>query len=90
MRELAEEAGLVPTSPVTLIGLYELPGFPTAALMVSYACTVGDGEVVLSHEHHESRWVEPERMRDALAGATGFLGDIREDVERYIAWRARR
>jgi len=89
-RELAEEAGLVPTSDLTLVGLYELPGFPMPALMVSYACTVGDGEPVLSHEHTASRWVEPEQMRDALAGETGFLGDIRADVERYIAWRARR
>lgn len=90
IRELAEEAGLVATSPMTLIGLYDLPGFPTPALMVSYACTVGDDEVVISHEHTGSRWAEPERMRDALADATGFLGDIRDDVDRYLAWRARR
>jgi ADP-ribose pyrophosphatase YjhB (NUDIX family) len=90
IRELAEEAGLVPTSALTLIGLYELPGFAVPALMISYACTVGDGEPVISHEHTASRWVEPQRMRDALAGETGFLGDIRADVERYLAWRARR
>lgn len=90
MRELAEEAGLVPTSALTLIGLYELPGFPMPALMISYACTVGDGEPVLSHEHTDSRWVDPERFRDALAGQTGFVGDIRADVERFLAWRARR
>ena len=69
--------------------MFELPG-GHPALMISYACTVGDGEAVLSHEHPASRWVEPEQMRDALAGSTGFLGDIRADVERYIAWRAHR
>lgn len=90
VRELAEEAGLVPTSAMTLIGLYELPGYEIPALMVSYACTVGDGEPVLSHEHTALRWVEPERFRDQLAGQTGFLDDIRADVERFIAWRAKR
>lgn len=80
----------MPTSALTLIGLYELPGFPVPALMASYACTVGDGEPVLSHEHTDHRWIAPERFRDALAGQTGFVGDIRRDVERYLAWRARR
>ena len=90
VRELAEEAGIVPTSALTLIGVYELPGFPMPALMISYACTVGDGEPVLSHEHTEMRWVDPERFRDRLAGQTGFLGDIRADLERYLWWRAHR
>ena len=90
VRELEEEAGLVPTSPMTLIGLYELPGFPVPALMVSYACTVDDRDVVISREHLDFRWSEPERMRDALSGTTGFLGDIHADVERYLAWRSRR
>ena len=58
--------------------------------MVSYACTVGDAEPLLSHEHTASRWIEPEAFRDALAGNTGFLGDIHADIERYIAWRSRR
>ena len=80
----------MPTSPLTLIGVYELPGFPMPALMISYACTVGDGEPVLSHEHTDMRWVDPARFRDALAGNDGFFGDIHADVERYIAWRALR
>jgi 8-oxo-dGTP pyrophosphatase MutT (NUDIX family) len=90
IRELAEEAGLVPTSAMTLIGLYELPTMGAPALMVSYACRVADGEPVLSHEHTDMRWVEPEQLRDGLAGSDGFLGDIHADVERFIAWRANR
>lgn len=96
VRELAEESGLVPTSPLTLIGLYRLPGYAIPALMVSYACTVGDAEIVLApDEHTESRWVEPEEMRAEVdvrvaADPSGFLADIRADVDRYIAWRARR
>ena len=90
VRELAEEAGLVPTSAMTLIGVYEMPGFPMPALLFSYACMVGDGEPVLSHEHTDMRWVEAERFRDLLAGQTGFLGDIRADLERFLWWRAHR
>ena len=89
VRELAEEAGIVPTSALTLIGVYELPG-PAPALLISYACTVGDGEPVLSHEHTDLRWVDPERFRDRLVGQTGFFGDIRADLERYLSWRAHR
>ena len=81
--------GIVPTSAMTLIGVYELPG-ATPSLLISYACTVGDGEAVLSHEHTDLRWVDPERFRERLVGQTGFLGDIRADLERYLWWRAHR
>ena len=58
--------------------------------MISYACSVDDTEPTISDEHTGARWIRPEEMRDALAGGTGFLGDIRSDVERFIAWRAHR
>ena len=69
--------------------MYELPA-ERPALMISYACTVDGTEPVISHEHTGARWIRPEELRDALLDATGFLGDIRDDAQRYIEWRARR
>jgi 8-oxo-dGTP pyrophosphatase MutT (NUDIX family) len=96
VRELMEEAGIEPDGPLRLVGLYPIPAYGPNVLMVSYACSVGDGDVVISHEHHDSRWIEPERMRAAFTDervggdASGFLGDIRDDLDRFIARHRRR
>lgn len=100
VRELREEAGLEPDGPLELIGLFPMHLYGHDVLLASYACSVGDGEVVISAEHDGAQWVVPTDMRavmsDDLLDAIGAddervrsgLRAIRDDLDRYIARRA--
>lgn len=101
-RELYEESGLVPDGQLTLIGLVRMRVYGTDTIQVSYACNCSAGEVALSNEHSEARWIEPREFReryfseaavDALAEKSERVGAIiravRDDLDRYLAWADR-
>jgi 8-oxo-dGTP pyrophosphatase MutT (NUDIX family) len=100
-RELEEEAGLRPTGPLTLVGITPMAVYGREVLIVSYACDAS-GEVRLSDEHSEARWIRPERYREEFfaeanvrrieernARVGRIVRGIQQDVDRYLALRGR-
>ncbi len=98
-RELHEESGLVPDGPLTLIGLVSIHVYGTDTVQASYACDSTTGEVVVSDEHSEARWIEPREYReryfsdDAVSAVAekservaALVRAVRNDLDRYIAW----
>lgn len=103
-RELLEESGLLPAGPLTLIGVsLVMRLYGSDNVQIGYACDCPDGEVVLSAEHSEARWVDPAEYRERyLADAyiesvrahdariARVMEAVRENLDRYIAWAAAR
>ena len=100
-RELEEEAGLVPTGPLVPIGCYFMHVYNTDSYQFTYAAPCDEGEVVLSDEHSAFRWADPQRYREQsftdelieqVAAGNQAFGDlvraIRDDLDKYITWRA--
>lgn len=63
IRELREEAGLVPTGPLWLVTAVPLKGYGMDLLSLRYVCPCDTGEVQISHEHSGWRWFTPEEYR---------------------------
>ena len=63
IRELREEAGLVPDGPLELIGLIQMPLYGRELFIASYACSCAESDVVLSDEHSDQRWIPAARYR---------------------------
>ena len=101
-RELEEEAGLRPDGPLHLIGIMPMHLYEHDMFIVAYACNVEPGEVKLSHEHSDARWIRPERFRheffaeenvtaiEARSERVGrIVRGIQQDLDRYLAWLER-
>lgn len=98
-RELFEETGLRPTTPLSLVGAYPVFQYGREFMHLSYRCAVDEGDIAVSHEHDGARWVDPEEMRaslsdeviDALAGDNELIGGlvraVRADLDRYLTIR---
>lgn len=102
VRELREETGLVPTGPLSLVGLIPMHVYGADSFLVAYACDCEEGEVRLSHEHEAWRWIEPREYRDRffseenirkLRSANEDVGQmaaaVRNGLDDYLAWRER-
>jgi 8-oxo-dGTP pyrophosphatase MutT (NUDIX family) len=102
-RELLEEAGLVPSGPLTCIGVVHMHVYGYPSLQVVYACECADGDVAVSAEHHAARWMDPVEYREryfgdeALAAAEAvserygeMIRNVRANVDEYLRWRAMR
>jgi 8-oxo-dGTP pyrophosphatase MutT (NUDIX family) len=82
VREVREEAGLVVKAGVLLDEhLFEV--LPQRFVrIVAYACTlIGEADVVLSHEHLDTRWVPLANLGAEIDGRplpAGYLGAIRK------------
>jgi 8-oxo-dGTP pyrophosphatase MutT (NUDIX family) len=99
-RELLEEAGLVPTSPLVCVAVAHMHVYGADSLQVLYACDCAEGDVVISHEHSAARWIDATAYRDryfndavlaqfeAQPQVHEMLTNIRAAVDAYIAWRA--
>ena len=85
VREVGEEAGLaVHVGALVDEHLFEvLPG--RFVRIVAYACSlVGGRDVVLSHEHLETRWVRLADLGETIDGRPlpkGYLGAIRQAID---------
>jgi len=103
LRELLEEAGLVPDGPLRCVGVVHMHVYGRDALQVVYACTSAAGDVTISHEHSDARWIDPIEYRnryftDAAIEAAeqqsarfgALLRNVRANVDEYLAWRASR
>ncbi len=92
-REVREETGLAVTVGDALAEhLFEvLPG--RFVRILPFACRlVGDGDVVLSHEHLETRWLQIDALGATIAGhklPTGYLGAIRQVIDQPRSPNAR-
>jgi len=97
-RELLEEAGITPTSPLSLIGVFPQHVYGQDTYCVSYACQCREGDVTVSGEHTAHRWIDPVDYRarffsDEIVDSIGdaatsqLVRDIRDDLDRYLAWR---
>jgi 8-oxo-dGTP pyrophosphatase MutT (NUDIX family) len=99
-RELLEEAGLRPTSPLWLVTVIPLWGYGMDMLGLRYACRCDEGDVRLSHEHSNWGWFDPEEYRathlsDAAierwrqsspAEALNVLRN-RDGLDEFLRWR---
>ncbi len=99
VRELEEETGLVPTSPLFLVGLIPTRVYGADTFLVAYACDCEQGEVRLSSEHTGFRWIKPEEYREryfsddnlrkleaADAGIWALASAVRKGIDDYLAW----
>jgi 8-oxo-dGTP pyrophosphatase MutT (NUDIX family) len=102
VRELREESGLVPTGPLALIGIVPMHLYGYDMFIVSYACDCEDGEVRLSAEHSDARWIAPVSYRNEffseknvrrIEAANPRVGaitrGIQRDLDAFLAWRKR-
>lgn len=102
-RELYEETGLRPTSPLHLIGTTTMHVYGYDCIRLLYACDASAGEVVLSHEHSGAQWIDPvEYRRTHLSEAhiaawrqrseqeATMARAVRDTLDDYIAWRQQR
>jgi 8-oxo-dGTP pyrophosphatase MutT (NUDIX family) len=84
-REVREEAGLeVEVGALLDEHLFEV--LPRRFVrIVAYACTlVGHREVVLSHEHLDTRWIPLAALGETIEGhglPSGYLGAIRQAID---------
>ena len=100
-RELVEETGLAIDGELHVVGVYPMFVYGHDALQVTFRGTAATGDVVLSHEHDGSQWVDPRDMRAVLTDevidgiAAGdervrlLVQRIRDDLDRYIRCIAR-
>jgi 8-oxo-dGTP diphosphatase len=93
LREVREETGLSVEIGEALAGhLFEvLPG--RFVRILPFACRLlGDRDVVLSHEHLETRWLPIDALGATIAGhklPAGYLGAIRQVIDQARSSRAR-
>ncbi len=93
VREVREETGLsVEVGRALDEHLFEvLPG--RFVRIVPFICRlVGDGDVVLSHEHLETRWLPFDALGATIAGhklPAGYLGAIRQVIDQPRSPNAR-
>jgi mutator protein MutT len=102
VRELFEESGLEPGGPLALIGAVPMHVYGHPIVSLSFACDVAPGEVKLSHEHSEARWIAPQHYRNeffadenvaAIEARSERVGrivrGIQGDLDRYLDWLER-
>jgi ADP-ribose pyrophosphatase YjhB (NUDIX family) len=101
-RELYEESGLAPTGPLTCVGVSHMHVYGHDSLQVLYAADCSHGDVVISHEHSASRWIDATTYRagfsdEVIARLSGgdsrvfsMLENIRDAIDAYLRWSALR
>ncbi len=102
VRELREESGLELLEGPTMVGCYPMWVYGRDMLQLSFRGRVaGDGEAIVSSEHTDHRWVQPEEFAagftpDAVTSLAGgndriaaLLSNIGNDVDRYLRLRGR-
>jgi 8-oxo-dGTP diphosphatase len=99
-RELFEEAGISPTGPLWLVTAVPLKGYGMDLLSLRYACWCEAGDVRLSHEHSDWRWVDPavyrathlshaavERWRQSSHNDALNVLSNRDGLDDFLRWR---
>ncbi len=99
LRELKEETGLVPTGPLSLVGLIPMHVYGAETLLAAYSCDCAQGDVELSSEHSGYRWIKPEEYRERyfsdenlrkLEAADeriwALASAVRKGIDEYLAW----
>jgi 8-oxo-dGTP diphosphatase len=83
-REVREEAGL-DVEVAALLGEHLFEVLPQRFVrIVAYVCELRGGDIVLSHEHLEQRWVPLADLGPVVAGRplpAGYLGAIRQAID---------
>ena len=97
-RELLEESGLT-VGELLPVGSYPMHIYDGLFLQLTYWGRVAGDEVVISHEHDDHQWVEPNDMLafmtdDVIASiaagkahVVALLGHIRDDLVTYLRVR---
>jgi 8-oxo-dGTP pyrophosphatase MutT (NUDIX family) len=83
-REVLEEVGL-DVAVGAALGEHLFEVLPKRFVrVVAYACDLSGGDVVLSHEHLDQRWVPFAELGATIAGhplPAGYLGAIRQAID---------
>ena len=100
LRELYEEAGLVPTGALQSIGHETIPAYGREFVQTFFTATCEAGAVTLNHEHSAYRWIHPLEYRrgqfsdEILSEAAQsdervwrILSAVRRILDRYVALR---
>ena len=86
IREIREESGLEIAEIGEVLGVYD--GFPMIrgekchVVRAYFLCTAVNDAVVLSNDHDEYAWVDPDEIGERV-----LMDDIHEVIERYRAMR---
>ena len=64
VRELLEEAALVPDGELEQIGFATMKLYGTEMLIAFFACVCSKGDVKISDEHSDWRWMDPVEFRE--------------------------
>lgn len=95
-REIREETGLEVTNERVLRVWHSFDDDNCQVIRITYACDYASGEVRLSSEHSEARWVDPAEYRDRYlrdevvqllpAGSypRQLVEGVRENLDAYI------
>ncbi len=99
-RELREETGLSIDGPMHLIALTPMHAYDHDLFAAAYACSYTGGNVELSHEHTDFRWVNPVEYRERYfsdkalkiaeersAGAAKLARSVQAELDAYIAYK---
>lgn len=102
LRELFEEAGIVPSGPVDLVTTVHLKGYGLDILSLRFAARCEDGEVVISDEHSGFEWINPleyrerhlsdaevERWRASNPDDGDNVLNNRAGLDAFVEWRSR-
>ncbi|NQW51869.1 MAG: NUDIX hydrolase [Rhodospirillales bacterium] len=89
VREVREETGIV-VEAGALLGEHLFEVLPQRFVrIVAYVCELqGDGQITLSHEHREARWVDLSGLGGRVAGyplPAGYLGAIRQAIDQPLS-----
>jgi len=100
LRELYEEAGLVPTGALQSIGRETIPAYGREFVQTFFTAPCEAGDVALNQEHSAYRWVHPleyrrgqfsdEILRQAAQSderVWRILSAVRRILDRYVALR---
>lgn len=102
VRELFEETGLRPSGPLSLVGLIPMYVYGVDTFLAAYACDCNEGDVRLSEEHTDFRWIDADeyrerffsdenvrRVNEANEGLGRMARAVRQGIDDYLTWRAR-
>jgi len=81
LRELKEETGLTPTGDLRLVAVTPMFVYESNVFLIEFACACEEGDVTLSDEHSDHRWICPENWRSDYLSDNQISGLAKKSPE---------